>query len=265
MKIKNISGTAKLFSLGRRSVTLAANQVVSLDDEPTVVREVARRVKEGSLQLIEAPADHLGLYSQITPTSFAFKPGALLRWADGDTLNLCGVIFEVDTNATYTAGRIPVTTSLADLANLEAAFHTSFGASAVALADAGIAYVGKQTLGAVTTYVFSLDIDVTAVSAFVGTPTNAGGSGTAPSVIKPADLSVINPQQVTVDAVVPAGATRLALALPCTRILGTPVVSVVDGAGADVTYTQAPTISGNTIELTSLTAGHVATIIAVVR
>ena len=265
MKIKNITGVTRLFDLGRRSQELAANQILKTDDDVKTQEAVGRHVEAGSLQLIEPPRASNALYTRPTPVTFAVKTGALARWADGDILTMCGVVFEVDTNSTITTGRIAVTDDLGDLPGLETSFDTSFLAAEEELAAVGITYVGKKTLGGATTYVFNLDTDVTSLVTFAAAFTNAGGSGTAPSVIKPAALSHIAPQQVCVDAVVPSGATKVVFTLPCTQILGIPVVAVFDGSGLAVAYSTTPTISGQTVELTSLTAGYVVTIIAWVR
>lgn len=264
MKIQNITGVSKLFSLGRRSMQLAIGEVVNIQDDPAVVDAVMKHAREGFLKVIEGPADSQVLRSKTPFSTIAIRCGAFARWANNDHLALNGVKFEADTDSTRTVTGSVLVALGADIAAWEANLVAAFAANASALAAAGLTYLGKKTVNSLSTMFFKLDTTVVPVADSVVAFTNAGGSGTAPTVITASAVDTQNTSVCTVDILVPAGKTSVAVKLPYDQLLGTPQVTARNSSGV---LQSAPTVNsdGPFLEITGLTAGHTATIVAFCR
>ncbi len=265
MKIQNITGVAKLFSFGRRAMHLAVGEIVTIADEPSIITAVMALADAGSIKVLEGPATSQVFHSKSPLPVIGVRLGAFARWADGDHLNLCGVKFEADTNATRSVTGSKLVTLITDIATFQTNMIASFATNAAALAAVGLTYLGVKTLNSLPTLFFSLDTDITPVASAVSSFTNAGGSGTAPSVVTAAVAETKGAQLSVIDITVPAGKTSVAMHLPYdTMLQAAPEVTVRTSGGV---LQAAPTVynSDGFIEVTGLTAGHIVTIVAFVR
>lgn len=270
MKIKNISGKRSLFSLGRRSMELAINEIVNLQDEPAVVAAVQALAAEGKLQVIEGPATSQNLSGREALAGFAVKVGAITQWLATNTLNIEGVVFEVTTNGTRTIpGSIlvdksgGVTTDAHIAASFAAAMNSAAGVAA--LKRVGVTLAGLRTLNAVSVLAFTLDTNVLPLSLLSVTITKTGSTGAAPTYSTVAETSSKNASVSVVDVTVPVGATSVVVTLPYAQLLSAPSVTIRNPAGVLQAAPSATYVDGSTVELTGLTAGHIATIVAFTR
>lgn len=274
MKIQNISGVSQLFSLGRRAVQLTPNEIITIDEDEKTVAAVMVLANAGSLKVVEGPASASFSRTAAPKVTFGLAFGALTRWADGDSVKVANVIFEADTNSTRTVAGSNLVDVAADIGvsitAVENKFITAFstGAGKAALAAVGVKYLERVTIGSVVTLMFELDTARTAQASAISNTafTNAGGSGTAPSVVHAAAVSGGSAALAVVDVVVPAGQTAVVARLPYRQILGVPEVTVRDSGGVVQTYSSANvSVTGVNVKLVSLTAGHTATIVVPVR
>lgn len=106
MKIKNETGAFLTLGLGRRVGTeLAAAQTKTVDDEPETVADAVAAAKAGTISIVEPPLGAELNFIAGTPTLAIVAVGAP---ADTETLVLGTETFEIDNDATFTAGNTQI-------------------------------------------------------------------------------------------------------------------------------------------------------------
>lgn len=205
MRIKNITpgSTPKTFGFGRKlAISLAYNQIATIPDDFDIVAAARAHSDAGLLQIIEAPRSFIQersapqhiLLNVLNPFSGS---------GDGAVLTLGSVVFELDSNSTFTAGRTPVTIGASNSAcatNLKAAINANSVLAGLKIVATDIVAVSSSDYRIVLEVPSSIDL---------GSFTTSATGGSSQLTVAEVAALVPNAKEVVIRTVTATAATHV--------------------------------------------------------